>query len=360
MTEEGAMARVAIVMTVKNERDMLRSNILFHRCMGVERFYLFLDETTDRTGETLTDLDYVEVAESMSAGRFLSSKAHRDLTGRSSRLARAVEESEHQHTARQILNTVVGLEGARERGIEWLIGIDADELVCPRIEEAERGEIGAFFGAFDGRTEQVRLRPLEIVQQNKHYRNVFAEGVLFKRPGSGVGRPVYDPLAEKIQRFERRTGRFWRFRFPKFRRFDWWYGHHEGKCAVRVDRDIVPLVHRFEALDGHDLVSEERGYLLHYFMYNVEDFIKKYRNYEKQPDKWLYGTAIPYRKKLWRDLVNNPSFSEDYVGDYFARWIAFSEEEISRLQELNHSRIISVQAVREMFERELGGGLVVR
>lgn len=347
------MARVAIVMTVKNERDVLRPNILFHRHLGVERFYVFLDEDAEGTGESVADLDGVEVSESISAARFLGSTSHQRLVERSRKLARALEDSQLQHTARQGLNAVVALESARERGIEWLLAIDADELVCPRIERADRGEIAALLDTVDPRTEQMRFRPLEIVQQDRKYRNVFAEAVLFKRPGARVGRPVYDPFKEKLKRFERKDARFRGVPVVKVRRFDWWYGHREGKCAVRVDLDIVPLIHRFEGADGRNLVSEEGGTLLHYFMYDAEDFIKKYRSYVNQPDRWLAGTMIPYRKRLWRDMVNDPSFSEDFVRSYYGRWVAFDGEEIDRLR--NRSMLMSVPAVRDVFENEFGG-----
>lgn len=345
------MARVAVVMTVKNEREVLRSNILFHRHLGVERFYVFPDDDAEGTGESVADLDFVEVSGSMSAARFLGTESHWRLVEESRKLARAVEDSELQHTARQMLNAFVALESAREKGIEWLLAIDADELVCPRIEKADPGEIAALLDTVHRRTEQVRFRPLEIVQQDRPYRNVFAEAVLFKRPGARVGRPVFDPFKEKLRRFERKDSRFGGLPVPKIRRFDWWYGHHDGKCAVRVDLDLFPLIHRFEGLDGRTLVTEEGGYLLHYFMYDVEDFIKKYRSYAKQPDRWLYGTMIPYRKRLWRDMVNDPSLSEDFIRSYYGRWIAFDEEEIDRMR--TRSLTISVPAVRDVFEKAL-------
>jgi hypothetical protein len=112
----------------------------------------------------------------------------------------------------------------------------------------------------------------------------------------------------------------------------------------------MPDVHRFVGLDGRDLVTREYGYLLHYLMYNADDFIKKYRNFEKRPDTFVHGMAIPYRKKLWRNMVNDYLFSEDFICSYYDRWIAFSEEEIDRLQEPKHPKIICVRAVQDVFE----------
>ena len=192
---------------------------------------------------------------------------------------------------------------------------------------------------------------LMVTARDKDTLRLFAEAVLFKRPGARVGRPVFDPFKEKLRRFERKDSRFGGLPVPKIRRFDWWYGHHDGKCAVRVDLDLFPLIHRFEGLDGRKLVTEEGGYLLHYFMYDVEDFIKKYRSYAKQPDRWLYGTMIQYRKRLWRDMVNDPSLSEDFIRSYYGRWIAFDEEEIDRMR--TRSLTIGVPAVRDVFEKAL-------
>lgn len=49
------MPSIAMVITAKNERVLLRQNILFHRYLGIEKFYVFLDNSTDDTCETVTD-----------------------------------------------------------------------------------------------------------------------------------------------------------------------------------------------------------------------------------------------------------------------------------------------------------------
>lgn len=111
-----------------------------------------------------------------------------------------------------------------------------------------------------------------------------------------------------------------------------YYGQTMGKSAIRTGIPAKPkTVHKFTDLDGSPLKSMGRGYLLHYYAYDFEDFIKKYRNFEHRPNTYLSGSSIETIKQMWRDLVNNPDMSLDTLQDYYTRWILFSHHEIAQL-----------------------------
>ena len=68
--QSARLPRIALVTTVKNERDLLRLNLQYHHFLGVEQFYVFTDKPTDDTVETISELSYVWVGESVLDGRY--------------------------------------------------------------------------------------------------------------------------------------------------------------------------------------------------------------------------------------------------------------------------------------------------
>jgi len=44
---------IAIVYTIKNEAEIILANIEYHRTLGVSRFLVYLDKSTDRSREIL-------------------------------------------------------------------------------------------------------------------------------------------------------------------------------------------------------------------------------------------------------------------------------------------------------------------
>ena len=354
------MSGIALAITVKNERDLLRSNVLYHRYLGVKSSYIFLDNTTDDTQDTVSDLDYVTVSDSVTGDRFLETAERRQACVHSVRLRETVEKSAENHDARQVLNAYVAWEQARDAGMEWLVSLDADELVWPGSASLVEGQLANEFDGLGKHIEQVRFVPLEVIPRRRQYENVFHEAVHFKRHGSKVRQDLYDPLTGRSHKFEFVPTRLFPARLHgiglyKVRRFTWWYGHHRGKWAVRIGPTIVPLIHRCVKLDGSGLVTEAKFHLLHYIIYNHEDFVKKYRKFADRADVAIGGAALQYRKRFWRDLVNNSALSDSALGDYYKQWIAFGEEDILRLQQKHDhkgaSSVVEVTAVREVFEK---------
>ena len=349
------MAGIAAVITAKNERDLLRPNVLYHRYLGIDRFFVFLDNTVDDSEDTLADFGDVEISPSIVPEGLREPESRWSAVNASAVLVRNLRSWHDNFVARQLLNTYVALERCRQAGYDWLIFIDADELICPDIRHASRGLLARILNQMDPAVQQVRFTPLEVIQRKSEYDNVFAEATLFKSPDSVRKRDLYDPFAARLKRFhvERRK------HLPRIQRFSWWYGHRVGKSAVRIGAQAVPVSsHEFRGFDGKRLVSAPGGFLLHYVIYDSNDFLKKYRNFGDHPDTFVSGARVVYRKRFWRDLVNRPDATEDFLRGYFHQWIAFDDDWIRSMQTgkprlgvlRRTSNIVEVTAVRDVFQ----------
>ena len=54
--------KIGIATTVKNEEALLRYNLLYHHYLGVDKFFIFSDGSTDKTIESVEDLPFVHIS----------------------------------------------------------------------------------------------------------------------------------------------------------------------------------------------------------------------------------------------------------------------------------------------------------
>lgn len=296
---------VALVTTVRDERELLRANLLYHHYLGVETAFVYSDGSTDGTLASVESLPFVQAGPSLGAER---------IAGRPE-FARAAAHVGSHTTARQIINTWDAMERARAAGCTWLLSLDADELACAHPNRAESGAIAALLETVPAQVQCLRFPTMEIVQRGIDYANVFAQETLFKREGTRIRRRVRDPL-------RRRT--------VTVRGF---YGHTAGKSALRLAADAVPRTpHRFTARDGSALVTVTTGALLHYYCYNAASFVAKFRRFSDHPDVHLWQAPTEPTKRLWRDVVNHAGLSVAEIDAYYRRWVAFDERRVRQLR----------------------------
>lgn len=323
--------KLALVITVKNERKLLRDNLIYHHYLGIEHFYVYLDGTDDGTEETIKDLPYVTISNSVDPALYRNQPEIQEF----------LEQHAEHHVARQCLNVYHTQSLARGAGFDWLISLDADELLCVDPLHSYPNQLIDFFNGVDPGIEMVRFTTLEIVQRKTTYKSVFSEETLFKKSGAKLHHLLYDPFKHRI------------FRIRKF------YGQTMGKAAIRTSVLCKPrTTHKFVGLDERDLVRVWQGYLLHYYGYDFDDFIKKYRNFKHRPDKHLSGNDVEYIKRLWRDMVNRSEMSIDDLRAYYQRWILFHPREIARLSRSKilgiiktDPRLIEVTAAQSAFKQ---------
>jgi len=320
--------KIALVITAKNEERLLRQNLLYHRAIGLDRAFVYFDNTTDKGKESIADLDFVKTEDSVPTEKY----THLDA------LKKFTSQAKEHHTARQCLNTFDALQQCQQEGIDWLISIDADELVTPDLKQPCL--LGDFFIEISPQVDVVNFQVKEMLQNRFSYTHVFAEATLFKARASFKRR--FDNVFKHIYNPFNKSGR----------KYNYWYGHTMGKTAIRVNADVIPKnVHRFVNKEGSKVKSINQGYILHYHSYDFNDFIKKFKNFEYRPDTFLSGNAVEDIKLLWRDVVNHPGFSQKELEDYYRNNVMFNEEEIRKLLKPRHYLLIPrKQAVLEKIE----------
>jgi catechol 2,3-dioxygenase-like lactoylglutathione lyase family enzyme len=292
-------------MTVRDERELLRTNLLYHHWLGVDLCFVYDDGSTDGTLESVADLQFVR-------GR--PSVAQAEVAARSD-LATFIEGYDSHFTARQALNTAHAMDEARAAGVSWLLAIDADELVAVDLDHGTRDALRGFLAGQPASTEAVVFPPLEVVQRRVSYDDVMLEETLFKRTDVAASRETFDPFDGK------------KHSIPAI------YGHTAGKTGVRLSANARPHTsHRFLHRDGSPLRSVTSGYLLHYYSHSFEAFVHKFRLIKDHPDRHLQGAEVIYQKRLWRDVVNRAGLDDVALLDYYRRWVMFDDAAVSKLR----------------------------
>lgn len=295
--------KIAIVLTVKNETRILRNNLLYHKAIGVERAFVYFDNTTDNGKESIADLEFVSIANSVDAEKYIHLEYLNKFTSQA---------AEH-HTARQCLNTFDAEQQCKAEKIDWLISIDADELICTDFENPS--DLKLFFKKIAEGVDLVNFETLEALQQKLHYINVFAEETLFKANKQAFYKSIKNPLTKTS------------------RNFPWYYGQTMGKAAIRIGKNIIPHnVHRYKKIDGSNVKTLNKGWVLHYHAYDAADFIKKFTNFSDHPNTFLSGNKVEDLKLLLRDIVNNSGMNTPKLESYFKENLLFSKDEIKKFK----------------------------
>ncbi|WP_299101278.1 glycosyltransferase family 2 protein [uncultured Winogradskyella sp.] len=312
--------RVSLVITVKNEARLLRQNLLYHLGIGIEKVFVYFDGTTDNGQQLIKDIEGVETNASISAEKY----SHLGY------LKHLCDNRDVIHTARQCLNTYDAQMKCKALGVDWLISLDADELFL--TDYIKPINLSHFFEAYKA-YDVIQFKTLEVLARKMAYDKVMLEEVKFK-------------IQKNFKsHFNRIYFKFFNPYNKQFLSHPHWLGHDMGKLAIRVDSNTIPKnVHRYQTIDKTALKSEKGGYLLHYHLYDYQDFIKKYQNFKAHPNTFLSGNKIGSLKTLWRDMVNDPQFDDLFLQRYFEDNILITEAKFKTLQHLRYFPFIKRKA----------------
>lgn len=318
--------RVALGVTVRDEARLLPAHLSYHHLLGVERAYVYLDEEGDSTLESVRHLDFVSAVPSVPAERF----------ARDPRLAYFVERYRSHFAARQSLNVVDALDRAGRDGFDWLLSIDADELLCLDRKELVPDALPRALAAVSDRTDEILVPNLEVLQRRRFAGLPFREARLFKAPG-GPRLPVRDPRDGEVAVRS------------------WYFGHAAGKSLVRLGRGAVPAgSHHFVRPGGPPIRARSFGEVLHYYAYDFEDWYRRSRNFGGHPSHHLSGKAVEGQKLLWIDLV--ATMGREELADYYERTLVLPEPEVARLarrtwrRPLRRPCVVEVRSVARAFD----------
>ncbi len=288
-------------MVVRDEQRFLAQNLAYHKRLGVERFYIFLDRCSDRTPQ-------------IAAGHPSAVVLERD---------RRDDERFMSEFQRRCLGEALRL--ARVDGVDWLMHVDADEFARgddphrfaplpggsagPIADRAQRASLARMLAEVHGPVEQVLLRPLDVLPTAVQPDTPFDHHDHFQNRGA-LRRRILDPTTGRVVRFNKRLG------------------HYHGKAIVRVGDDVVAdTAHRFGQADGRPLVTVRRGVLYHFIAVDGDLWWDKHRKFAEFPAHWEKGTAVRFPKQAWKQA--SVDMSREEARAYFDRWVAVSPRRLA-------------------------------
>jgi hypothetical protein len=331
--------KLAMVITQLNEHELLRANILYHKYLGVEEFIIFSDGPDDRTLATIMDIPGVTTLPCVTPGDLRFKLQSHPL------MTTIIEQHASHICARQMINVMFALEWARDRDCDWLLSMDADEFICPNLTHAKAGSLLELFANQPPEVEIMLFRPFEILPAGKLSQSIFLRDLIFLNEFLPEGNGFR--YVRRIQRNFPDPIRGTRHAYLGY------LGHNQARSAIRTNLDVLPnSVHYFTHLSGAKLVRREMGWSLHFYCHSFADFIKKFRNFKSMPDRFVTGAPYPWvMQGLLREMVNSGKFSLDYLNDYYEKYLVPTEENIAAwIKEIPES-VITVSAVRQVFEK---------
>lgn len=256
--------QAAIVTTLRNAGAVLDSFIAYHLAIGFARIYLFFDDSEDPNLPRLA------------AHPSVTAIAHdAQLRQRWSRLPHYAEQAlfiDSEVMARQVLNTELAMEMAREQGLSWLLHIDSDELFFSPAQPA--GE--HFRRLEDQPVETMLYLNYEAFPERDDIGDFFREVDLFKVPPELNRQPITPALLRMVQTTPQLNPNFFHF-----------YG--AGKSAVRLSAPgMQPKgVHSFVRPEGkYERTESAQAFVLHYACCGFEAFWTKYVALGRFADQW--------------------------------------------------------------------------
>ena len=345
---ESSRPTFAIVITAKDEKAALPQNVKYHRFIGAERILIYDDGSTDGTAETVGDLPGVCFQPSVPFEKY--AHLHHFTEG--------INYPKSDYQFRMMLNAYDALLKCREQSIDWLIMLDADELVSPHEAYVYPEQLNDLLATIPYNVQEVRFPTLEVVQRQFQYKDVFQDETLFKRrldrTDFGIEASGYKGIIRRLFSYERKARRLLpmskdarhqlvdnptpirrQLFHPIENRYvvsNGFYGHLYGKTAVRTNLDVWPVdTHFFKSVNGERLKAVCRGNLLHYQFHSFTEFVSKPA---KHPLPELLA-SVPYLnpvKRMFFEIMHDKSLSERELEDYYQRWVMFSDAEIKKLR----------------------------
>lgn len=281
---------------------MLLHNLLYHRFAGVDTAFVFFDRTTDDSAGSVSDLPFARLEPSVDPATF------KGVHG-----ANIYVDHADSHAARQCLNVMSVLRTAADDGFDWIIHVDADELLATDKDESSPGFLKDHLAMIRDDVECVRFLPFEVCPTSLECDHPFASHTNFIVPGARRKRTIQDAM----------QGGSFNTRLS--------LGHRKGKRAIRTSAGLVPRgPHEFVRRDRSEPNEVTSGRLLHYYITGFSHFVQKFENMADRPDMLISGKPISRHKRMWRDMVNQRVLTKSQLRDHFERNVLLSSEMVAR------------------------------
>lgn len=306
-----SLPRIGLVMGVQNEAYFLPAHLAYHRMIGVERVYLFLDRSTDQSVDIGRRFPGVRVCKVTvrPAGSSYISDFHR-------------------------LAMDQAMVWAREEGLDWLMILDPDEFAYAdntgaSIHESDPdklcrdADLRILLSSVPNNILQVQLVTREVLPCREWAESFFADQIYFQG-NPPLGRSINNPLTGTTSLWEN------------------YLGHRQGKCLVRTSAPV-------QSFDSHRWTTEQspsrpnrpefvpiptisRGWHAHYFITGYDHWLNKYRQIAFEPTHWPCGTAVELPIQTWKEVY--AARDRVKLSDYLKNHVFLSE---ACLQQHEHS-----------------------
>ncbi len=383
--------RIAFVSTVKNEEDLIAANIGFHTYIGGTDFLLYMDGSSDSTEA---------IARATPGTRVRHSSLPAHLRG-DPRFANLVVKFDTHHTARQILNCYEAIDWGRGHGVDWMVSLDPDELICLDKNILRKDMLAEFLSALPDHVDAVTFPSLEVVPTGIECVDPFLECRWFKTNyGFGEG-GRYSAQSNSVDLPSRGGDEYpaktldgteairkWRIASRAWGRdlatalgggepldrvldvpptimrhvgsgrvlvTDWYGGHVIGKQAFRIDRELrIANLHKIVTESNRPEREISAGCLLHYNNFSARKFVMKYRQSATHPDTYASGFPVDPAKRLLRDLVNRPGMPMGEIYRFFGEHFVIDCERFAAATDLWPQSILRIDVVSEFFRSKSG------
>ena len=300
-------ARLAVVLCVRDEEDFILANLLYHRRLGVEQAYVYLDRCTDRTAELAGSIRGVRLLTISPAER-----ARYDYVG---------------DLQAACMTHALGL--ARQDGFTWLLALDPDEFASGLDRDAAPPGEG-LVAACDLRRLVAHLppQPLQVVLATRECVPAdLGDAPFWRQPyfqRSPIPRRLHDPVTGETS--------VW----------NGFLGHDTGKPLLRTTANVTGYdAHRWvrpqakatapELRQGRRLVDDSpatatAGSLYHFNVVSAAHWQAKYRKIADEPPFWPSGHPVELPRECWKQASS--ALDSAAATRYFARWVALPEDEL--------------------------------
>ena len=250
---ENQMPKIGIVSTIKNPHH-LQFWINYHKKIGIDYFYLFDDD-----GVSIPERDDIK--------RYVYNADYLEKIKGCSLFLKFGPSFKEEVMSRQILNEQVAFKEAMNDGVDWLLHIDADELLYfPKDVSGEYENIRSRLIDVPEDIDWLKIYNYEVIVNNENVDNCFTDLNYFR---TQKGAKLFKA-----------------------------YGNGKGLCRVRDD--IEPAgVHEFYnnklEKDRHQILANT--IILHFCSCRFDDWKNKYKTLGDFPDHY------------WGNPANNKVFN---------------------------------------------------
>lgn len=323
-----------IVYTIKNERDIIRENFLVHFASGCKKIFLFLDNTTDDSGDVVKDLKQVVIMRTKHP-----SDVRGDLPGW---LDDIIPDFEINLDRRKRFNAWRAGRMARDEGIEWMFSIDADEILYSTDTRGQEISMTEFLRSTPEGIDQILLPNSDVVVSKSAENNPFRECIYFlnRFPATDVVARYAAALTVRVTRspkaaiWARYLVYYLRFK-GKFSRIlkdpiteeqypvGFFLGYANYKSAIRVSSvdNFMFNVHKWQKFKSGRPKSVIKGRVLHYDLPNYAIFLRKFRQRHASMNNMK---AIPIRYLLAKITTQ---YDESVCKTFFDEQICIPHDE---------------------------------